>query len=695
MINFAFAHALGAACMQNLQARSSIYDSVPEEDDGRLQARMEADREQDAAIAAAARAAAVPVGRRVRIQQPGVLALQELDSRIRTATDIGPDDAICPYCLSGARMPRYLPCGNCGHPADNPRGNVACLACLQKQFDRHINGGLKCPLCREQLQRPADGDAFTGTEDALEHLTGVPLSRLVDLEKARLLAQQPACDGVVSLKKLRKRFRRSMAQAVVASGAEEATEANLDVMAFCFRNWRWCFGWTGDGGTSRGPSGVRRFCWRSTPAPSEVSGRGARSAVSDAQRWMRFSFALAAQLEQRAEALRVLEEQLSWVAEREPTTSAGPSMAQIAARLDEMPDDLRFPPALLDALLTEAVGGAFVDLSHNGGSASGVDEATALRESKAVTTSELGEEGSADVSRSVWEDDGTPEPEEQEAEASDGEAMAPERTVSEAEAALGPVPDEWLGGNRAKLRIGFRCSCEDCQRGTGRFRGKDFRSYTWHYGRYPFQFRFHCPVEGCMSARTNRDGLLDHVKANHGLQTKGEDAKWWKRRMGRFQSTACGPTRLDPFFRRGHGNVPVDEPLPPKKWRAYLASLRRPGASDEGVVGGGSEVEVSGGGGVGVQSRASSAERTERPGGESTETEGTAVDGGPASVAAGVAVLVAAAGGSGSDERRSKKKKASKRNRDATEGGDGAAASKKRKPDGGDSDFNPESDEEQ
>lgn len=54
---------------------TTTYDSVPEEGDGRLQARMEADREQDAAIATPARAAAVPVGRRVRIQQPGVLAL--------------------------------------------------------------------------------------------------------------------------------------------------------------------------------------------------------------------------------------------------------------------------------------------------------------------------------------------------------------------------------------------------------------------------------------------------------------------------------------------------------------------------------------------------------------------------------------------------------------------------------------------
>ncbi|KAH7695072.1 hypothetical protein AAVH_37875 [Aphelenchoides avenae] len=460
----------------------------------------------------------------------------------------------------------------------------------------------------------------------------------------------------------------------------------------------------------------------STPAPSEASGRGARSAVSDAQRWMRFSFALAAQLEQRARALRVLEDQRSWVAEREPTTSAGPSMAQIAARLDEMPEDLRFPPALLDALLTEAVGGAFVDLSDDGGCSvpGGVDGATERSESKVEATSEPGEESSTAVYRSIWEDEGTPEPEEQEVEASDGETTAPERATSEAEAALGPVPDEWLiaakswhkakkyfgrGGKRVRERTGFRCPCEDCQRSDGRFRGQDFRAFTWHFGKYPFKFGFSCPVEGCASVRSNRNGLRDHLRTCHGPQSSDDYEDWMEGPMGRFQSTARGPTRLDPFF-RPNPTVLIDEPLPPKEWRAYLAALRRPSASDGGE--GGSEAEGSGSdepeaadGGDGRsaaevegQPRASSAGRAE-PDGESTEAEGTAEDGGPAAAVAGAAVLVAATGAGGSDERRSKKKKAAKRDREATNGGDGATASKKRKPGGGDSDFNPDSDEEQ
>jgi len=100
-------------------------------------------------------------------------------------------------------MPRYIPCEYCAHPAENPRGNVACLACLQRDLDRTVNGGLKCRLCNNPMERPADGNAFTGTEDGLELLTGVPLSSLVNLEEARLLVQQPACDGIASLKKLR------------------------------------------------------------------------------------------------------------------------------------------------------------------------------------------------------------------------------------------------------------------------------------------------------------------------------------------------------------------------------------------------------------------------------------------------------------------------------------------------------------
>ncbi|KAH7713273.1 hypothetical protein AAVH_19387 [Aphelenchoides avenae] len=452
----------------------------------------------------------------------------------------------------------------------------------------------------------------------------------------------------------------------MAPGEEEATEAGASETGGDGAAGNG--GVTSDAATGGGASNERTtegrvedraesgaFAGGNKLAPSEVSGRGARSAVSDAQRWMRFSFALAAQLEQRAEALRFLEEQRSWVAEREPTTSSGPSMAQIAARLDEMQEDLRFPPALLDAILTEAVGGAFVDLSDDGGSAC-VDEATAQRESKAVTTSELGEEGSADVFRSVWEDDGTPEPEEQEVEASYGEATVPERTTSEAEASLGPVPDEWLiaarswhkakehfgkRGKRVRERIGFRCPCEDCQQSDGQFRGQGFRAYTWHFGKYPFKFRFSCPAEGCSSDRTNRKGLLDHLKSCHELQMPDE-------------------------------------------------------SSDEGGVSGGSEAELSGGGGVEGQSRAVSAERTEHSGGESTEAVGATTDGGDAAgaVVTGAAVLVAVAGGSGSGERSSKKKKASKRDREATNGGDGATASKKQKPDGGDSDFNPESDKE-
>ncbi|KAH7718812.1 hypothetical protein AAVH_13698 [Aphelenchoides avenae] len=375
-----------------------------------------------------------------------------------------------------------------------------------------------------------------------------------------------------------------------------------------------------------------------------------------------------------------------------------------------LPVELRFPPALLDALLTEAVGGAFVDLSDDGGSAADVDGATGRSESKVEVATEPGEEDSPAVYRSVWEDDGTPEPEEQTAEASDGEVEAPERTASEAEAALGPVPDDWLiaarswhkakkhfskRGKRVRERIGFRCPFEDFQQSDGRFRGQGFRAYTWHFGKYPFKCRFSCPAGGCSSDRTNRNGLLDHLKSCHELQMPDEYEKWLRKPLGRFQSTVCGPTRLDPFFRPSP-TLLIDEPRSPKEWRAYLAALRRPSASDEGGVSGGSEAELGGGGGVEGQSRAVSAERTENSGGESTEAGGATTDGGDATgaVVTGAAILVAVAGGSGSGER-SLKKKASKRDREATNGSDGATASKKRKPDGGDSDFNPESDEEQ
>ena len=100
-------------------------------------------------------------------------------------------------------MPRYIPCAHCGHPAGNPRGNVVCLACLQRAVDRSTNGDFTCPLCNKPMERPYDGNAFTGTEDGLELLTGVPLGSLVDLEKAGLLVQQPTCDGIVSLRRLR------------------------------------------------------------------------------------------------------------------------------------------------------------------------------------------------------------------------------------------------------------------------------------------------------------------------------------------------------------------------------------------------------------------------------------------------------------------------------------------------------------
>ena len=86
--------------------------------------------------------------------------------------------------------------------------------------------------------------------------------------------------------------------------------------------------------------------------------------------------ALAEQLAQRAEAIRIREAQTTWVADREAHTSAGPTSEQVAAWLDRMPEELRFPPELLDALIMEAVdGGAYVDLSNDWNFSSGCDEA--------------------------------------------------------------------------------------------------------------------------------------------------------------------------------------------------------------------------------------------------------------------------------------------------------------------------------
>ena len=63
--------------------------------------------------------------------------------------------------------------------------------------------------------------------------------------------------------------------------------------------------------------------------------------------------------------------------------------------------------------------------------------------------------------------------------------------------------------------MGFRCPCQDCERSDGRFKGKTFRAFTWHYGKYPFRFRFSCPAEGCTSVRLNRNGLMEHMKIRH------------------------------------------------------------------------------------------------------------------------------------------------------------------------------------
>jgi len=212
---------------------SSLYERVPEEDDAQFRAQQEADKEQEDALDAVARATQVPLSRRVRIRQQGTEALQTLDLRIRTAARIGSDDgrtcsfsapvsdvglAPCFFCRGCARMPRFLRCP-CARPANNLRGHVACLSCMQSFFDKHANGDLKCPRCRETLERPENGDALIGTDDALEVLTGVPLVRLVDMDAAWRIAQQPSCDNIVSLDRLRGKLARWARQGVTGSSA--------------------------------------------------------------------------------------------------------------------------------------------------------------------------------------------------------------------------------------------------------------------------------------------------------------------------------------------------------------------------------------------------------------------------------------------------------------------------------------------
>lgn len=52
---------------------------------------------------------------------------------------------------------------------------------------------------------------------------------------------------------------------------------------------------------------------------------------------------------------------------------------------------------------------------------------------------------------------------------------------------------------------------------------------------------------------------------------------WAERHLRRYQSTARGPTRSDPFFQESETFL-LDEPLLPAQWNRYLTSLERLGS---------------------------------------------------------------------------------------------------------------------
>ncbi|KAH7723404.1 hypothetical protein AAVH_09120 [Aphelenchoides avenae] len=639
---------------------SSIYDRSPNDDDEEeYRARQRADRVQDEGLDAVTRM--VGGNRQAqRLHQPGVLALQELDRRIRTVAGLGPDDA------------------------DNPRRNIACLGCLQKAFDRHEGGVMNCPHCGVGLRLPADADAFTGTEDALEFLTGVPLDRL--RKKAKKAA-----------KKARKDKEAEAAAygegEVVDTGAATTSKGSGAAATTDFPKDELEVGVVQEGRSASGAS-------------------GSHSAVSDARSLIWLSFGLAEQLQQRAAALHLRAEQANFAARELPQThtSAGPTADQVASLLHRMPEEIRFPPELLDAILAEAVGsGAYVNASDSGDFDVAPGDG---RDQRAASSGAGSTKTTADRAR------GRKRKELQEATVAEENAEEAEVPGGMSEenrtALLGPVPEGWLEAarswHRARRRFadrihdtkrrGYPCPCGGHEEKDGRFYSPDFRGYTHHFGSAVFGFRFPWPRPRCTSSRRTREQFTQHLRESHGLPDQ-EYEEWLRKHLGSLQSSSRGPTRLDPFFRPSE-TVLIDEPLPPKEWKAYLASLRASGASDggggdggsaEGSGDGDSNHETGSGGCEGGQvvedgGRAAGAgepARTEEATAKADEANGMC-----AAKAATMAASVAVLAGSGSSKGA---KKASKRSRKETsEGGDAPKEKGKKRKDGSDSDFNPDPD---
>ncbi|KAH7694292.1 hypothetical protein AAVH_38665, partial [Aphelenchoides avenae] len=365
-------------------------------------------------------------------------------------------------------------------------------------------------------------DAATGTSDAR--------TTLEDKDERHQKQQAMVQDAQARLqKRLRKLRRRAERRAAAAATEEVSGRTEGD-------------GALADAGTGQGASGGGPMDGQvdgrqesvaaaggNASVPSDVNVGAARTGTFEAARWMRFSLAIAAQLEQRAAAIRLRDAQRAWVADREPHTSAGPSAAQVSAMLDRMPDELRFPPALLDALLAEVVGGGvYVDLSGDGD----FNELVArdLGTTSVVGCSDMASQGSGKLALKEQR-----EPVSSQSDGAD-EGNTAEKSASEATDALGPIPEGWLVAARSwhkarrcidrrdheRIQVGFKCPCATCRERGGRFSAREFRGYVQHFGRGPFGFRFACPVDGCKSTRRTREQFIEHLRESHWVDTKGE-----------------------------------------------------------------------------------------------------------------------------------------------------------------------------